>query len=204
MYQAYVQALERLIRLLEERGRYRTAIAYARRLLQREPLREPIYRRLMHLHTLCGDRAGAIAVYKACAARLQRELGAGPGTATRNVYRRLLSAGTTTQGADSLPITATSFVGREEDLATIARRLSEPACRLLTIFGPGGVGKTRLVLQAARRAVAAAPLRFLHGAHFVPLAAVPRPDMLVPAIASTLDFRFYGRESPREQLLSYL
>src|SRR5205085_3209892 len=79
-------------------------------------------------------------------------------------------------------------------------RLADPACRLLTLVGPGGVGKTRLAIQAA---VDHAEM-FTSGAHFVPLAPVSSADLLVPAIADALNFAFYGSADPKMQLLGYL
>lgn len=100
----------------------------------------------------------------------------------------------------NLPPQPTPFVGREEELRDIAARLADPACRLLTLVGPGGIGKTRLALQAA----AAEIETFDHGVYFVPLAALNSDEFLVSAIAEALHFSFYQRDVPRAQLLSYL
>jgi len=82
-----------------------------------------------------------------------------------------------------LPCPLTPFVGREPELAEIARLLHDPTCRLLTLLGPGGVGKTRLALQAAAAQRAAFP----DGGWFVPLetldAAADLPFALVDAWA---------------------
>src|SRR6478672_7860619 len=78
-------------------------------------------------------------------------------------------------GMRNLPAPRTSFVGRTDELASIDRMLDEPDCRLLTLVGPGGVGKTRLALEAAARRID----RYQHGVHFVPLVGVPAPDLLV-------------------------
>ncbi|MCL4863265.1 MAG: hypothetical protein KJZ93_27925, partial [Caldilineaceae bacterium] len=115
---------------------------------------------------------------------------------------------------------------RQTDLAQIAARLADPACRLLTIVGPGGMGKTRLALQAAQGTLefgfeildAAAPgdnpkseiapkglpPKFADGVFFVALAGVGSPDLLVSTIAAALDFTFYGSGEPKSQLLDYL
>src|SRR5512142_1797248 len=53
-----------------------------------------------------------------------------------------------------MPVIPTSFFGREHELAELARHLQDPACRLLTVFGPGDIGKTRLALEVAARQVA--------------------------------------------------
>ncbi len=105
------------------------------------------------------------------------------------------------RGAHNLPTQTTTFIGREEDLNEIKRLLlDEPACRLLTLVGPGGIGKSRLALAAAAQMVNAFP----DGVFFVPLAAVDDANYIVPAIAEVLHFTFYGKADPAEQLLNYL
>jgi predicted ATPase/DNA-binding CsgD family transcriptional regulator len=99
----------------------------------------------------------------------------------------------------SLPIPATSFVGRDEELARIANLLADPACRLLTLLGPGGIGKTRLALQFV-----ATQAQFVDGANFVPLTPVSAPDLVPSAIASTLHITFYNASDLRRQLADYL
>ncbi|MFP4345147.1 MAG: ATP-binding protein [Anaerolineales bacterium] len=100
----------------------------------------------------------------------------------------------------NLPPQPTPFVGRTQELQEIAARLADPSCRLLTLTGSGGIGKTRLALQAAAAEVES----FAHGVYFVPLAALSSSESLVPAIAEALRFSFYQRDVPRIQLLNYL
>jgi len=100
----------------------------------------------------------------------------------------------------NLPPQPTPFLGRREELTEITGRLHDPTCRLLTLIGPGGIGKTRLSLQAAAEQIEAFP----HGVYFVPLAPVNTPGLLVPTIADALKFTFYSREDQKVQLLNYL
>ena len=103
----------------------------------------------------------------------------------------------------NLPAPRTSFVGRTAELDEIDRLLGDPDCRLLTLVGPGGAGKTRLALEAAARRVD----RYPHGVHFVPLASVASPDLLAPALAESIQFAVDGAHSgfsAQEQLLDYL
>ena len=102
------------------------------------------------------------------------------------------------------PAARTPFFGRREELAEIARLLADPACRLLTLLGPGGTGKTRLALEAAHRLLANTPATLSDGVFFVPLAPLNRFDQLVPAIANAVGFSFCADQSPSDQLLDYL
>ena len=101
----------------------------------------------------------------------------------------------------NLPGQPTLFIGRDRELAEIRQiLLGEPACRLLTLAGPGGIGKTRLAIASASACLYAFP----QGACFVPLASVGQPGFIVPAIAEALGFNFSGTAEPQEQLLTYL
>jgi predicted ATPase/DNA-binding CsgD family transcriptional regulator len=102
--------------------------------------------------------------------------------------------------AVNLPPQLTSFVGRADDVVDVVALLADPACRLLTLVGPGGIGKTRLAIQAA----AEAQRYFEDGVCFVALQPVSSTDFLVPTLADALHLTFYGPESPRTQLLDRL
>ncbi|MDH5332999.1 MAG: adenylate/guanylate cyclase domain-containing protein, partial [Thermoleophilia bacterium] len=102
-------------------------------------------------------------------------------------------------GMRGLPSTGTSFVGRAGELEEIDRLLEDPDCRLLTLVGPGGVGKTRLALEAAARRIE----RYPHGVHFVPLVSVAAPEFLAPAVAESIQFPLSGYSEP-EELLDFL
>src|SRR5690606_29528235 len=91
-----------------------------------------------------------------------------------------------------LPSPAIPFVGREQELAELAQLLAEPGCRLLTILGPGGIGKTHLAIQTAK---GHQPV-FADGVLFVPLSSVPSSDQLVLALLNTLDLPVTGTVDP--------
>jgi predicted ATPase/class 3 adenylate cyclase len=106
-------------------------------------------------------------------------------------------------GIRNLPAPRTSFVGRTDELASIDHMLDEPDCRLLTLVGPGGVGKTRLALEAAARRID----RYQHGVHFVPLVGVAASDLFTPALAESLQFQVDNAHSAipaRDQLVDFL
>jgi predicted ATPase/predicted Ser/Thr protein kinase len=106
----------------------------------------------------------------------------------------------TTRPRHNLPAQPTPFVGREGELAELARLLGDPDVRLLTILGAGGMGKTRLALEAG----AAEVDNFEHGVCFVPLAPLQSAEAIVPTVAEALGFSFYEGGEPWQQLLDYL
>jgi predicted ATPase/DNA-binding SARP family transcriptional activator len=203
--QAFTGALERLMLLLERQDDPRAAIACAEGLLRHDPLREDTYRALMRQHAACGDRAGALRVYHTCATVLERELGAEPSAATREVYEQLLKVGVPTRPAmpaqpanTNLPVPLTSFVGREAEMAKVRRLL--PTTRLLTLTGPGGCGKTRLALEVATNLLDDYP----DGVWWVELAALSNPSLVPQAVATALGVREQSDRPLPETLVDYL
>lgn len=100
----------------------------------------------------------------------------------------------------SLPARPTLLVGREQELAAIAGLLHTQHCRLLTLTGPGGIGKTHLATAIARQHRAA----FAHGAAFVPLEPLADREQVVTAIADSLGLVLYSASDRAEQLMAAL
>jgi predicted ATPase len=100
----------------------------------------------------------------------------------------------------NLPVQTTPFVGRQEELCELARLLAGPDVRLVTILGVGGMGKTRLAIEAG----AAQLGNFVDGIYFISLAPVGSIEAIVPTIAQTLGFSFYEGAEPRQELLGFL
>jgi DNA-binding CsgD family transcriptional regulator len=100
----------------------------------------------------------------------------------------------------NLPDQPTPFIGRASELAQLAEQLADPECRLLTIVGPGGMGKTRLALEAA----AAQLPRFQDGVYLTSLAPLFDPNLIPTAIAEALQLSFAPGQPPKNQLINYL
>jgi predicted ATPase/DNA-binding CsgD family transcriptional regulator len=100
----------------------------------------------------------------------------------------------------SLPMPTTSFVGRDEELARITTLLADPTCRLLTLLGPGGIGKTRLAIQVAHEQL----VNFDGSVYYVPLAPLDSSDLVTVAIANALQIPFHGSDPPQVQLAQYV
>jgi predicted ATPase/DNA-binding SARP family transcriptional activator len=208
--------LERLVRHHSAQGErgYERAIGYARRRLALDPLHEPAHRELMQLYAQVGQRSAALRQYEECVRILREELGLPPSQETTSLYERI-RAGPADLGErglaaarprHNLPAQSTPFIGRESELAAIEARLSDPDCRLLTLVGPGGSGKTRLALEAAASQLDG----FEHGVFFVSLASLQSADGIVPTVARCLDLHFHSGARAgsqpilRQQLLDYL
>ncbi|MBN1937628.1 MAG: SARP family transcriptional regulator, partial [Anaerolineae bacterium] len=194
-------ALDKLYHLAnhyERRRDYDRARRYAQQQIELEPWREEAHRQLMRLLARSGQRSAALSQYERCRRALAEELGIEPDEETLTLYERIRAAGESCP--HNLPPQLTPFLGRKEELAEIAERLEQPTCRLLTLVGPGGIGKTRLALQAATEQVG----YFLNGVFFVSVATVNSPRFLAAAIAEAIGFVFSGEKDPQMQILDYL
>ena len=99
-----------------------------------------------------------------------------------------------------LPLQPTPLLGRDSELVAMERLFNDQQCRLLTLTGMGGIGKTHLAIEFATKKQSSFPA----GVFYVPLAPINSPDAIVPAIADVFGFVFSGPSDPKEQLLNYL
>ena len=173
------------------------AISDATRLLALDSWREETHRQLMLALARTGQRSAALAQYKRCRRLLQEELDVEPSAETTALYERIKAS---MHGPrHNLSAAAPELIGREAELAELRRRLAAPSCRLLTLVGPGGAGKTQLALAAAHGSLD----RYLDGVWWAELAAVTNPAELVAAIGDGLGFAFAGGPL-QPQLIDYL
>ena len=168
---------------------YATGITHAQALVALDPLRETGQRLLMRLLVRDGHGNAALQQYQRLVALLNEELGVPPSAETERLFQRIESS--RQQKTVLLPAQFTPFIGREKELAQIAKRFDDNACRLQTLHGAGGSGKTRLALAAAESLAN----DFMHGVRFVSLVSAEKGTNLLLTIANQLDLAL-GSDKP--------
>jgi predicted ATPase/DNA-binding SARP family transcriptional activator len=200
-----MEALSHLASFHLARASFDAGVAYATRLLSLDPLREDAHRLMMMLLASKGQRSSALSQYDLCRQILADELGAEPEAATTALSRQIRSGTFVVPVAspnplNNLPVQPTRFIGRQAELSQLEEYLDNPDCRLLTLIGPGGVGKTRLAYQVA----AGKALDFPAGVCAIPLSGVASPEYVVPTMAECLQMHFYSNDEQKQQLIDYL
>ncbi|MCB8989370.1 MAG: tetratricopeptide repeat protein [Ardenticatenaceae bacterium] len=206
--QLALEALNHLTRFHARRQEFSAARRYALRQVEIAPWLEVAYRQLMALSALMGQRGAALTHFETCRRRLAQELDVPPGSETMALYEQIKmgerpstpSLPIITLPPHHIPAQTTAFLGREQEQLAIADYLQNPQCRLLTLIGSGGSGKTRLAVQVAGDEFA----NFEHGVFFVPLTAVDSTANLLITLAESINLPLAGQKPPQEQLLNYL
>jgi predicted ATPase/DNA-binding SARP family transcriptional activator len=213
-------ALEARIAAELELGDHAQIVAELEALVGQHPLREGFTAQLMRALYGAGRQAEALEAYQHARARLADELGLEPGPALKKLQvqileqapalqatrasgqntKGLLTLGASALGEGGIPRPATSLIGRKEELEAVCGLLGGPDARLVTLTGPGGVGKTRLALEVAHVLRATFP----DGVCWVELAGVARPDDVESTVTRALGVTPLPGESPRETLLRQL
>jgi DNA-binding SARP family transcriptional activator/predicted ATPase len=205
--QKAMEVLTAIVQLLTELGRAKEAIPYAGRWVALDPLNEAAHIQLLRLYIQTGRLVTAVRHYDWFAEQINVELGLLPTIKLesllseilpsyhstdkqRAVYCNATSDSIAKETPSSLPRPLTPFAGNVHKVTAVVDRLAHPDCALLTLTGPGGVGKTRLALAAARHLES----HFAQGVYFVPLAAATDANALWAALAAAL--RLPHQEQP--------
>ncbi len=215
LQQEMIYTLARLADYYHQYHDLHTAVEKAQQMLTLDPLDESAHRRLIAWYVEMGRHTTAYRQYETCVSLLAEKLDVPPQPETTLLYEQVcnparknadgrslspIDRAAETLPSNNLPFFLTRFFGREIEIKEITQRLEIPHCRLLTIIGPGGIGKSRLSIEVGRECVA----KFQQGVFFVPLASVASSSLIAPTIADAINFHFYGKESLRTQLLNYL
>jgi predicted ATPase/DNA-binding SARP family transcriptional activator len=208
----HIAAVEQLVEAKLALGRHVEVVAQLETLIAEHPYREGLRAQLMLALYRSGRQAEALQAYQEARRTLVEELGIEPGERLRELERAVLgqdpALATPESPPDSLPLRPraelpsppTRTVGREEDLAAVAGLLNEAEVRLVTLTGPGGVGKTRLALEVAFALEPQLP----DGAWFVSLASTSSPEHVPSAVAHALGVTPLQGETPKEALERFL
>ncbi len=204
-------------------GRHAELIGEVQQLTSQHPWRERLHAQLMLALYRSGRQADALEAYRHARGVLIDQLGIEPGTELHDLHEAILAHDPTLDSAPAtggtpsnerhdpraspdmrrdsmLPAPPNRTIAREQQLAAINERLATASVRLLTLTGPGGVGKTRLALESARAVRAG----FADGACFVSLAALQRPEEVPAAVVSALGITLLAGETPNEAAERFL
>jgi predicted ATPase/DNA-binding SARP family transcriptional activator len=209
---------------LERAGAHIEAMPLLERTLEFDPYAEEAVQAYLRCTVGSGHASLATRAYQHFRARLEQDLGLEPEPATAQLLESLLESAValetvqpqpgqpepgrpesgrtppTVRVARGVRAPLTSFLGRETELLAIRSQLADPACRLLTLTGPGGMGKTRLALEVAE----AQRQSFGSEVCFVPLEAASSGEAVVFAIAEAFGLGLVGADEPRRQLKEFL
>jgi len=210
IYRAILAEVADLHEALNELPR---AIDALRKLVAAEPANEATHVRLMRLYAAQGKRSQALLQYQHLTSILATTVEIDPEPETQQLYQDIkqgknlaLSSSvsrsntTTTLAtpATNLPIPVTSFLGRTQELARLLKEIAEH--RLVTLVGPGGIGKTRLAFEAARGLID----NYADGVWLVDLSALDDPELVPQTVASLLGIELDERAEPIDALAEAL
>ena len=195
-------ALEQLAAFHERAGHLTEAERTIRRWLEYDLLNEAAYRHLMRVLARADQRSAALDAYETCRRVLATELGLAPAietvTLAEQIRARAPLESPSTQAA--LPLVLTRFFGRQPESARLVDLLSRRTVRLVTLAGPGGVGKTRLAIEVAHRMAGV----FVHDICFVELAGVADGSTVDDAVAAALRLPTNTGRSSTGAIVDYL
>ena len=223
--QAQSEMIQELIEWHREQGEFERAIAYGRRWLALDPFHEPAQRQLMKLYALSGQQAAATHQFSEFKHLLQVELGSEPDEETKALHEAILNHQIAIESPtdsdkplqfqgrylashvrNNLPVPEEKLIGRSREMEHIIQKLrDDPDCRMLTLVGPGGIGKTRLAIEATFRLSEDSTCPFCEGIFYISLAGLSYPDAIIMAIADVLELPLLPDPYQRiQQVVNYV
>lgn len=196
----YRSAYEELLRTLIDTARAAKddsqLALWLQRALNHDPFDEAAVREIMELRARNGDRTGALREFNAFVQRLRSELSAEPESETTALFHRIAGSGDQPRNPNNLPNSSTTFVGRASELTEVCDALR--VSRLVTLVGPGGIGKSRLAVRAAHTLLPSHD----DGAWFIALEHATAEAAIWERIAQTLGLP--ASDAPRNAVLQAL
>jgi predicted ATPase/DNA-binding SARP family transcriptional activator len=212
LHSLWRETLFKRVQTLQATGNDSQAASLLTKLLTQDALDEEALVTYLQTTSRAGQGQQGLRAYREFKTRLHHELGLEPTSTTQRLAETLEKSDsailtlpqpplTVTKPLPvSLPAPTTSFIGRELELAEIAHLLSKPECRLLTLTGPGGIGKTRLALRAAEEL---AP-RYQDRIYFAFLDSLSTSDAIASRLAQALGFTLTGSDDPLTQVIRFI
>ena len=203
--QAYRLALSKQLERFEQQSHFEQAADLSAKLLALDELDETALQiHLRHL-ALAGQKDAALKRFASFSKLLSEDLDSEPLQETLELIEQVkqdhrIDLKTAKEIKHNLPSQSTRFIGRKAELAELSKQLSQPECRLLSLIGLGGAGKSRLSLELARAQI----YHFPDGVFFVALASLETEDEIVSSLAQMLGLQLHLKDAPLAQLLSYL
>lgn len=221
----YYNSLRKLTTALKQIGDFQQAIEYAHKALYLEPLDEETHYELIQLYSLAAQPSTALRHYQQLEDLLRRELGISPSSKVKALAQQLQEQlghrGGKKQPAPNvfpilittevpkpsplrqhIPPRLTRFFGREEELEWLQKHLvpSPHQCRLISLLGTGGIGKTRLSIEVAERVQDC----FGGGVWFIPFASLSNPTLIGQTVLEALDISQERHREPIRHLIEAL
>ena len=185
-----------------------SAIPHARRLISLDPLNESAHRQLMDVYLQAGQHTAALKQYQTCEQILRKELSIDPQPETLALYKKIRKHEIKPVNTNhlvrvkapkhNLPIQLSSFIGREKERDEVSDLMNKN--RLVTLVGAGGIGKTRLALQAGEKLFHEYP----DGAWFIPLDVLTDAALVRQAVASVFGIKNIAEHTIIERLINVL
>ncbi len=215
-----IRTLENAVKQSENEQQFAEAFKYSKDIIKLDPLNEDAYLAAIRYAVIINDRIGGLNLYQELEHMLAKEFSVEPSQEAQLLAENLkesfenvqpivdtsieepesLSTINDLEIAHNIPVTMLPFFGREKELSTISKRLSLEQCRLLTIVGLGGAGKTRLAHEVSKQALESG--EFSAGVWWVPLAAITTTDSIYFAVATALSLELDENSSVETQLLN--
>jgi predicted ATPase/DNA-binding SARP family transcriptional activator len=200
LHSRVVKALFAITEVALENGYYAQGITHGRRLLTLEPWWEEAQQNMMRLLAYNGNRNAALQQYSTFVHILKDELDVEPEDSTQQLYKEIKTKRfktTPRQRPNNLQRAEAPYVEDTSTVDTIMALLNQPGCRLLTLLGPGGIGKTHLSQHIAHKRLE----DHTDGVFFVPLASLTTPNFVAQAILTAIGITQHDTKRPARDIL---
>jgi predicted ATPase/DNA-binding SARP family transcriptional activator/tetratricopeptide (TPR) repeat protein len=204
----YIEIMEYLVAYHERRGEFERACEVATQIVAHLPWDETAHQTIIRMLAYSGRLHAAEMQFQTLQRYLHSELNVEPTSKTLSLLAKIRACAeqnttlkpTITYAKSNIPQLPTVFVGRQDEQDKLADLLSHSKTRLVTITGPGGIGKTRLAIRVAREQVGV----FDDGVFFIALTSINTGEQLILSIADAIGFTFYTSQAPLNLLIDHL